>query len=193
MERWPHEGSLSRIVSGHANRRFGKASKTSIEAYERTYRTALSDDYKQFLLRENGLIYDTGDYPEDRTLLNFAGEDVSKTLGDMNTFYGIGNLDRDTDLLLLTPRTIADSRKFLPFCNWIGLGGDLCEWAEVNQGKYRNWIFYTDGEIQLHYLKTDIENKSPDQVVDEFVKAGFFMPVARSFGELLDLYAKYFL
>ena len=177
-------GPLGRIVqSGHVRQRFGRASALDVAAYETKYKTRFSDAYRRFLAQENGLIYDF-----DFDIAKKAG--VSPALADMNTFFGIGNGDKDNDLLSVTEDASYWSPRFVPFAPLIGLGGDFCTFAEINGGQYSGQIMYTDGEMYSGYAKTDFEGHAVDDLIASFIKTGWFMPIAASFDVLLADYAK---
>ncbi len=176
--------ALDRIMaSGKVQQRFGQAVAGLVLAYEQFYQTRFSDGYKAFLARENGLrfFFDTADAEK-------AG--VSAALADMNTFFGIGNWDRNNDLLALTPSMSFYNPAFIPFAPVIGLGGDFCTFVEINGGKHAGTVMYVDGEMSGAYRHREVAGHTADELVDGFMEEGWFMLVARSFDALLADYAK---
>lgn len=176
--------ALDRIMaSGKVQQRFGQAIAGVVLAYEQFYATRFSDGYKAFLSRQNGLrfFFDTEDAEK-------AG--VSAALADMNTFFGVGNWDRDNDLLALTSTMSFYNPAFIPFAPVIGLGGDFCTYVEINGGKHAGTIMYVDGEMSGGYRHQEVAGHTADELVDGFIKDSWFMPVARSFDALLADYAK---
>lgn len=173
------------IDGGHALQRYGTAAPDDIAAYEARYETRLSNAYKSFLVRENGLRY--GGYRSDP--MKAAG--VSLALLDMNTFFGIGSGDPDTDLMLLTPGMWFHHLKFMSFAPVIGLGGDFCTFVEISQGAHAGTIMYTDGELYRGFIPNEpIDHLSVDEAVGHFIELGWMSPVAPSFDRLLADYAK---
>ena len=176
--------ALDRIMtSGKVQQRFGAAPGWPVLLYEKVYKTRFSDGYKAFLRRQNGLrfFFDTQDAEK-------AG--VSAALADMNTFFGVGNWDDGTDLLLLTPTLSFYNKAFIPFAPVIGLGGDFCTYVEIDEGKHAGTIMYVDGEMSGAYRHREVAGHTVDELVDGFIRDGWFMPVARSFDALLADYAK---
>ena len=175
---------LDRIMaSGKVQQRFGQAIAGVVAAYEQFYATRFSDGYKAFLQRQNGLrfFFDTTDAEK-------AG--VSAALADMNTFFGLGNWDRDNDLLALTPTMSFYNPAFIPFAPVIGLGGDFCVYVEIRGGKHAGTIMYVDGEMSGAYRHRGVAGHTADELVHGFMEDGWFMPVARSFDALLADYAR---
>jgi hypothetical protein len=174
--------SLERILqSGHVESAFSPASGRAVDDYERKYNTRFSHDYHAFLRRTNGLVFHFDFEAAERA-------NVSLSLADMNTLFGIGSGDPSTDLALLTPQMTYWDEKFLPFAPVIGVGGDHCTYAEICQGKYTGQIMYTDGEMFPHFARKAVD-APVDQLVEGFIEAGWFMPMAASFSALMDMYA----
>ncbi|MBB1625913.1 SMI1/KNR4 family protein [Achromobacter sp. UMC71] len=171
------------LRSGKILQSFPGADSAAIQAYEQTWNTRLSDSYKAFLARSNGLRFGF-DFDEAHR----AG--VSPALADMNTFFGIGNGSPHLDLALLTPKMRFHNPAFLPFAPVLGLGGDFCTYVEISQGKHLGRIMYTDGEMTSIYEDLDIRGQDVDALIDGFIDDGWFMPVAASFDDLIRMYAK---
>lgn len=165
-------------------KRFPPARRATIALYERRYGVRFSDEFRAFLLRTNGLLFG---FSSDAA--REAG--VSLALADMNTLFGVGDGDPNVDLLRLTaPHWDFYDVRMLPFAPAIGLGGDFCTFSEISIGPRRGEIMYTDGELFGEFRKRLSTRTTPQGLIEGFVKDGYFMPTAKSFSELIDLYAK---
>lgn len=177
--------SLDRLLRSGKVESFGTASGADIDRYEATFSVGFSQAYRAFLESCNGMRTDFEfDEVED------AG--LHMALADINTFYGIGNGRDYADLALMTPRIDANGKELLKFAPSIAVGGDFCTYVEITKGTYDGQVMYTDGELYWGYFReAGIDWRDPpDELVERFVADGFFMPVAATFDDLLDMYAK---
>jgi hypothetical protein len=178
--------ALDKIMqSGRVIRRFGGASDNLIDAYEKASGTPFSFAYRRFLKRENGLVFSFADVDAER-----LGGNVVLTA--MNTFFGVGNDNPGNDLLLLGPRMTFHDTAFTPFATLIGLGGDFCTYVEVNQGRFKGAIMYTDGEMfsGVRHAREKIAGRATDDIIGYFTEIGYYDQAAPDFDSLLAEYAK---
>ena len=169
------------VTSGKAKLR-SPVSRADVVAYETTYGVRFSRSFKSFLRVSNGLEL-SYDFEEVRA----AG--LSVGYADINVIFGIGGDHPHSDLVKLTRIWEFYDVKFLSFAPAIALGGDFCTLSEISRGKHTGRIMYTDGENFSEFQKRDIKGRSPDDLVDEFIRDGWFMPIADSFELLLANYA----
>ena len=175
--------AIDRILRSGKVESFGKATAADIALFQRTHALDLSSDYCAFLLRCNGM------------LMRFTDEDVRRAglplaLSDINTFYGIGNGRDYADLALMLPRYYENAKRLAAFAPDIAVGGDSCTYVEIAEGAYARQIMYTDGEMSRGVLAEVDWDEPADELIASFLENGFFMPVAETFDELLDMYAK---
>jgi len=186
-----HAGELDALDkmmrSGRIIRRFGVASDNQIAAYEKVSGTPFSAAYRRFLKRENGLVFVFKNEDAER-----HGGDLARVLIDMTEFFGVGNGDPSNDLLLLGPRTSFHDAAFTPFATLIGLGGDFCTYVEINQGRFKAAIMYTDGEMfsGMRRAREKIAGRTTDDIIGYFTEIGYYFQAAPDFDSLLAEYAK---
>jgi hypothetical protein len=177
--------TLDRIIQSGRVEPFGEATPAALDRLASDHGVHLSQDYKHFLTRCNGMR--TTFTPDD---VKQAG--LSIALWDINTFYGVQNGQDHADLLTLIPKLDPAGKELLAFAPPIAVGGDFCTFVEISAGSRVGEIMYTDGEMYWGYFEeagTDWTSP-PDALIATFVEDGFFMPTAPSFGALLEMYAK---
>lgn len=173
--------ALDKLLKSDYVEPFGTGSLTKIRDYQKKYDVRFSREYQNFLVRCNGMLTSFDDDVRDELDLHMA-------LTDINTFYGIGNGREYSDLALLTPRYGESTRHLMAFAPAIAIGGDSCELVEISQGRRINQIIYTDGELYQGFMRRTDWSRSPDDLIEDYIESGFFMPVADSFAELLAMY-----
>jgi hypothetical protein len=177
--------ALDKIIQSSRIEPFGKATPAALDRLANEHGVRLSQDYKHFLTHCNGMRTEF-DFDEVKR----AG--LTMALADINTFYGVENGRGYADHLSLIPKLNPAGRELLAFAPSIAVGGDLCTFVEITAGSRVGEIMYTDGEMFWGYFEeADTDwTAPPDALINAFIEDGYFMPVAPSFGALLEMYAK---
>ncbi len=168
--------------------RYGGADEARLAAFETRHEISLSEGYRDFLMRENGLDY----HIPHTTIATLPAEAQSDAfvLSDINTLFGIGNGHPYFDLEELAPDMDFHDYGFTPFAHVVGLGGDFSTLVEITEGKHAGAIMYTDGEL-FHGMRSDgIGGKSADEAIDDFIENGYYYPIATNLSDLFEKYAR---
>lgn len=173
--------AIDKLLQSDSVGSFGTGSIAQIKAYQKQYGIRFSGEYQNFLVRCNGMSTSF-----DWELPEKLG--MARALTGINTFYGIGNGRDYSDLAIMTRLYDENRLRMMAFAPSIAVGGDLCEFVEISQGKRIDQIIYTDGEMYWHIVENTDWSRSPDDLIEEFIEDGFYMPVADSFAELLAMY-----